>query len=63
MMKVGDLIQAVIIPGHPLAVITGVVSSVRWGGLYHVEFVDSAHSHYTSLRLKTTQMKLVSEVR
>ena len=36
-MKIGDLVRAKIIPGHPMGVIMYMRRSIRWGEIYHVD--------------------------
>jgi len=39
-MKVGDLVKALIVNYHPIAVISHTEPNMRFGVLYHVVFAD-----------------------
>ena len=59
-MKVGDLVKAMIITGHPKGIITKIERAQRWGALHYVHLFDDLPAGQGSRTcLRTHQLETI----
>jgi len=63
-MKVGDLVKAMIITGHPKGIIIKVEQTHRWGALHFVHLFDDlpAQSYHKAV-LREHQLEVINASR
>ena len=55
-MKVGDLVRAMIVDGHPMGIVTKIEYSTQFGYIAHVHVADTK----LSWPLKANQLEVIS---
>ena len=63
-IKVGDLVKAMIITGHPKGIITKIELTQRWGSMYYIHFFeDYTPGNYPKACLCEHQLEVLNESR